>query len=367
MSQSRHILVVGAGAVGAFYGARLHDEQRGVLVSAVCRSNYAAVSSAGFRIESLQFGTSTWRPHGVFRSCADAAASGIRFDAIVVATKALPDVRDDSVDLDPLFQQPHHGHAGRVPTIVLIQNGFGVEWPYRARFPAAPILSAITVVSCQQTQPGVIVHNKWTRISIGPFFTSDEKPAVWAARPENAAAVADANARSAQFVADLAAGGIRDSENFDATEIQLVRWHKLAINATFNPTSILSGGLSNPEQLLDDQLEEQARGCILEILNAGPVVLGAPFPPHLATADALLASTKRNRLGAKPSMLVDWEAGRPLEIEVILANPLKLARQCGVEMPRIQTIYALIRSASRRQQQKLKEEHARQGAAGSKL
>ena len=45
----------------------------------------------------------------------------------------------------------------------------------------------------------------------------------------------------------------------------------------------------------------------------------------------------------KSSMLLDWEAGRPLELEVILGNPVKIARSRGYEMPRLQSMYALLK------------------------
>ena len=42
-------------------------------------------------------------------------------------------------------------------------------------------------------------------------------------------------------------------------------------------------------------------------------------------------------------MLLDWEAGRPMELEVILGYPVKIARSRGFEMPRLQSMYALLK------------------------
>lgn len=44
-------------------------------------------------------------------------------------------------------------------------------------------------------------------------------------------------------------------------------------------------------------------------------------------------------------MAMDWEAGKKLEIEVILGNPIRMARERGLEMPRLQSLYALVRMA----------------------
>lgn len=306
-------------------------------MSVVCRSNYTAVNENGFQVKSQSLGSYHWKPNAVFKSCIEASQSGVQFDFIVVCTKALPDIRDDSVDLIELVQ------SNSRCAIVLVQNGFGVEWPYRQRFPHTPILSCVTVVSCEQRVPGVVIHHRWTRISIGPFFHGSN--AAVAKQPSDQLQTESLAKLNGLYDA-FQAGGITDAEKMDAIELQLVRWHKLAINATFNPSAVLSGGVGNAEMLKDPQMEQHTRGCMAEILTAGPLVLGAAFPSHLATIDQLINSTRRNSMNAKPSMLLDWEAGRPLELEVILHNPLKLARKYGVEMPRLQTVYALLRSAA---------------------
>lgn len=64
-------------------------------------------------------------------------------------------------------------------------------------------------------------------------------------------------------------------------------------------------------------------------------------------------------------MLLDWEGGRPMELEVILGNPVRIARRHGVEMPRLQTLYALLKSAQGRRDEhhKQKQELERQATA----
>ena len=84
-------------------------------------------------------------------------------------------------------------------------------------------------------------------------------------------------------------------------------------------------------------------GVMNEIRDAAPKVLGKTFSDDLATPEKIIRSTERNT-GAKPSMLLDWEAGRPMELEVILGNPVRIARKAGVEMPRLQSLYALLKS-----------------------
>lgn len=283
------------------------------------------------KLRTHSFGDYIFQPAAAYPSVGAAAKASADWDYIFVTTKALPDVSDDSEMITPL--------VGPKSCIVLIQNGVGVEEPFRKRFPSTPIVSAVTVISAEQTSPGVIRQNRWTRISIGPytdgFGTGD-------------AAVAS---RAAACTSDLARwwgaeelGGIRDVEPHDEVGLQTVRWHKLCINAAMNPSAVLSGGRGNADMVMDDELRRHLAGVMEEIWAAVPRVLGRAFPESMARPEKILRSTERNK-GAKPSMLLDWEEGKPLELEVILGNPVRIARERGVEMPRLQSLYALLRSA----------------------
>lgn len=141
-------------------------------------------------------------------------------------------------------------------------------------------------------------------------------------------------------------GKLRDAEYHDETDLQLIRWHKICINGSMNPSAVLSGGLGNAIMVRDPDLREHLKSCMDEVFAAVPAILKREFPSSLASPEKILASTERNT-GAKPSMLLDWEAGRPMELEVILGNPIRIARAHGVEMPRLQTLYALLKSASK--------------------
>ncbi|KAF6814208.1 putative 2-dehydropantoate 2-reductase [Colletotrichum plurivorum] len=337
-----NIIFIGAGAVGCFYASRLHHPDRNILVSLVARSNYKAINQSGVRLETRSFGDYSFKPHAAFPSVQVAASknqdgAGTRWDFVFVTTKALPDRSDDPAMIAPLISPKS--------CIVLIQNGVGVEEPFRRRFPKNPIVSAVTVVSAEQTSPGVIRQNRWTRVSIGPYT--------------NGLGTGDAETAwlGTQAVEQLSKwwgpgwGGIRDVEPHDEVGLQTVRWHKLCINAAFNPSAVLSGGRGNADMVADPELQEHVVGIMNEIRAAVPRILGRDFPEDLASPDRIVKSTQRNT-GARPSMLLDWEAGRPLEIEVILGNPVKIARAHGVEMPRLQSLYALLKSAQRSREER---------------
>jgi ketopantoate reductase len=164
-------------------------------------------------------------------------------------------------------------------------------------------------------------------------------------------------------------GGIKDAEPHTEKELQLIRWHKLTINASMNPSAVLSGGTGNADMVLLPELRLHIRGVMEEIFFLAPRVLQVPegkFPEHLglASAEKIIKSTERNK-GAKPSMLLDWEAERPMELEVILGNPVRMAREKGLECPRLQSMYALLRAAQDRREERGKA--AAKAAKGSKL
>ncbi|KAG8986145.1 hypothetical protein FRB93_005488 [Tulasnella sp. JGI-2019a] len=343
MAERKRILIVGAGAIGCFYGSRLHNPSQNVYVSLVCRSNFKAISSAkGVQMQTHSFGDYFFEPEFIFPSI-DAAGSekDVKWDYVLVATKALPDVSDDSSRLESL-RNGLEGQ-GRGWCLVLVQNGVGVEDPYRKRFgEGLKILTAVTVANAEQIRDGVVKQNRWTRISLGPYTDG----------LGNGLAAAGAGKKlSDDFIQLLTQGGIRDAEGHTEREMQTLRWHKIAINAAMNPSSVLSNGAPNADMASDLELRAHLRECMYEVFRAAEVVLGmkpGSFPPKgMATPEAILTSTQRNA-GGRPSMLGDWERGSQMELEVILGNPIRAAKAKGADMPRLQTMYALLKMAQKR-------------------
>ncbi|KAF4459028.1 2-dehydropantoate 2-reductase [Fusarium albosuccineum] len=261
-----NVVFIGAGAVGCFYASRLHHPSHNIHVSLVARSNYAAIQKDGVKLLTRTFGDYTFTPDGAFPSVDVAAAapapgsSGAKRDwhYIFVTTKALPDISDDSSIITPL--------VGPKSCIVLIQNGVGVEEPFRKRFPDTPIVSAVTVVSAEQTSPGTIRQNRWTRISIGPYTDGLGKEDSNLGRRGT-----ECTEALRRWWTDL--GGIRDVEPHDEVGLQTVRWHKLCINAAMNPSAVLSGGRGNADMVADEELKRHLLGVMHEIRDAVPRIL----------------------------------------------------------------------------------------------
>ena len=364
-SRPLHILFVGAGAIGCFYASRLHSvgayysyractwtniyekPEAQIFVSLVCRSNYKAIAENGVQLKTHSFGNYSFIPHAVFSSVQDASdrAPQNGWAYIIVTTKALPDITDDSKDIEPLVREAPNGHS----CIVLIQNGVGVEEAHRRRFPTNPLVSAVTIASVEQTSHGHITQNRWTRISMGSYSDG------LGGRSPDAKALQQRGDNCVKELADLLTtyGKLRDAECYDEVGLQYVRWHKICINASMNPSAVLSGGIGNADMVKESELREHLKACMEEVFHAAPKILGKEFPSSLAKPEAILKSTERNT-GGKPSMLLDWEAGRPLELEVILGNPVRIARRHGVAMPRLQSMYALLKSAQTQRDERSK-------------
>lgn len=332
-----HILVIGAGAVGCFYASKLRADDTRVYL--VCRSNYAAVRDGGVQLRTHSFGDYHFQPDGVFASVDEAARAtadttgGAGWQHVIMATKALSPTTGMADAIRPLVSEG--------TSIALLHNGVNVEAPYRTTFPNSPVVSGVTAVSSELAEPNVVMQFRWTRITLGPFINLEGSVS------EADAELNERATRASRELADIwTKQGIRDAEAVDARALQMTRWGKVMINSALNSSGVLSGAIGAAQLLRNDDLREHILACMYEVVNAVPKVLGAPLPETVAPPEKVVASVARNA-GAVSSMVQDWRAHRQLELDAILGEPIRIAKQHGAEMPRLQTMYALLRSADR--------------------
>ncbi len=313
-----NVLVVGAGAIGAFYGAKL--AQAGAEVTLVCRSDYDAVKAHGIDIASV-WGDSHFTPAGVVSSVAEFAAGGGRqngecehererrqADLVLVATKVLPEI-DTAAMVRPA--------VGPGTAVLLLQNGVGIEAPVAAALPGTEILSGLAFACIWRAAPGKIVHQDYGRLAIGGY-PSGVSP------------------RLKALGARLEAAGVPVT----LTDcVQRDRWRKLVWNAPFNPISVLGGGISTREILADAEGAALSRAVMEEVV-ALAAADGWPLPPDVVRKNM---DDTRVMEPYKTSMCLDFENGRPLEVEAILGNAVRAGRRLGVRTPHLDTLYALLR------------------------
>ncbi|MGQ9750349.1 2-dehydropantoate 2-reductase [Desulfosoma sp.] len=295
------VLVVGAGAIGGYYGGRL--AQAGARVSVVARSDYSVVVREGIRIESPA-GDFHFRPDRVLHKAEDL---GRYPDVILVGLKVLKHIRPAEL---------LRAAVGPKTALLLIQNGVDVERPVAEAFPDNEILSGLAFICVHRTSPGCVLHQDYGRLVLGRY-------------PEGTSSRAE----------KLAEMFRRAGVPCEVTpNVVTARWHKLVWNAPFNPMSVLCGGANTSEMLGHDETARLVR-AVMEEVCAVASAAGHALPDDVV--ERMITDT-RKMTPYKTSMLLDYEAGRPMEVEAILGNAVRIARRLGVHVPRMETLYALM-------------------------
>jgi 2-dehydropantoate 2-reductase len=297
------VLIVSAGAIGAFYGAAL--ARSGARVSVVCRSDFEAVSRSGFLIRSDTLGDQRFVPARVFRATAQVDEPP---DMVILTAKVLPDL-DRVALLRPVMRSN--------TTLVLIQNGIDIEAELAAAFPDNELLSALAFIGVSRSDPGEIHHQALGSLTLGKY-------------PRGASQAAD------DLGAAFQSAGVACTVTHD---VITARWQKAVWNAAFNPISIMGGVTDTATMLGTAEGERLVRRAMLEICAVAAAV-GHLLPDGLA--DQYIKGT-RAMPAYKTSMALDLEHGRGLEIEAILGNTLRAGLGAGVAIPTLETLYALAR------------------------
>lgn len=294
-------LIFGAGGVGCVYGYILH--KGGATVTVVCRTNYNSVKERpGILIRSKIFGECHYRPAAT-RTAAEAAQNG-PFDYIIVASKAFPGTAE------LIREAVTPGQTA----IVLAQNGIGIEEDYAKLYPTNTIISGVVYLPVTQVEPGVVEMAPLERFEIGTY-------------PASASVKAK---KQTQQLSDLWKAGGATAPVFD--DVQPVRWLKVAINASWNPICALT--LCDDANYLrsSNTSEKMVRKIMGEV---GRVATAAGYP-NAISEDLIAKDLERpkSRLatgGKEPSMLTDVRAHRPIEVEAILGNTLRIAHKHDVQ------------------------------------
>lgn len=296
------ILVIGSGAVGSFYGSLL--AKAGAEVAMVARSDYPQVREHGITIRSESpLGTYRFRPVQVFR---DVSEVDFAPDYVLLCIKVV-----EGADRAGLLR----GALAPSSHIVLISNGVEIEAEIAAAFPEHELISGLAFICVSRTAPAEVWHQAYGRLSLGTY-PRGVSPAV-----ERLCQAFGATGITCHATADIVAA----------------RWQKCVWNAPFNPLSVLSGGLDTRNILA--HAEPLVRSIMMEVCQLAGA-LGHPPPADLI--DQQIEGTRRMP-PYKTSMLLDFEAGRPLETEAILGNAVRAARRIGLATPILDTLYALLK------------------------
>jgi len=312
-------VIAGAGAIGGYIGARLAKAGADVVLFAR-GPHLRAMEERGLRVVS---------PDGDFEVrpavTGDLATIGTA-DVVFLGVKA-----HGLTALAPSLRQLFH------PNTVVVSTQNGIPWWYfqnhggeldglrlervdpggaiAASIEPERVVGSLAYFATDIAEPGVIHHTEGNKLSLGePNGT----------RTERTKAIADA----------LIAAGLRCPVT---TRFRHEIWVKLLGNVAFNPISAVTGGTL--EQLVR---HAETAALVREIMSETEAVAGKLGIELSISIDQRMAGAEK--VGAhKTSMLQDYEAGRPMELEAVVGAVVELGSRLGVSMPATRAMYACAR------------------------
>lgn len=296
------IAIVGAGAVGSYYGARL--VQAGEDVTFLLRTDYEHVKEHGLEVRSVA---------GDFHlddlQCARSSEGIGPVDLVIVAWKATSNAMAQEV-MAPLL--------GPDTAIITLQNGLGNCEYLADLFGAERVMAGLCFVCINRLSSGVISHTASGLIRIGEFVGGKS------ARLEK--------------VAEVFSGAHFPCEAVDSLEKAL--WMKLVWNVPFNGLAIAEGGVDTAVLLHERGLEPKVRAIMAEVI-AVAAALGHTIPQSFIDHQVDITLP----MGAyRPSSMIDFVEGRSVEFEAIWEIPLAAAHRLGVSVPEMEELAVRIKA-----------------------
>ena len=302
MSWPVKIGIVGSGAIGLYYGARLHHA--GHETHFLMRSDYQTARERGIKVTASDgcFDIEHAQAH------CDPASIGI-CDLVLVCIKTTGN-RDLARLLAPL--------VGPETLLLSLQNGLGNDRLLQELYPKGKLLGGLCFVCINRVGPAAAINYMLGSVAIGTV-------------------AADMDAAAERIAACFREAGVKTAVTPD---LRYTQWRKLVWNVPFNGLAIAAGGITTDKIVGDPELEQEARGLMMEI-QAAAAALGMAIKDEFI--DSQIEQT-RAMDAYKPSSLIDFLAGRSVEVESIWGEPLRQGKAAGVDMPRLEKLYAQLKA-----------------------
>ncbi len=288
------VAVIGTGAVGGYYGALLASH--GFEVHFLFHSDFEYVLKNGLLIESKDgdFSLESINAYG--------KPSDMPFcDIAIVALKSTQNHHLSSI-------LPHV--VKKKSIVVLLQNGLGVEEEIAKILPKATIIGGLCFLCSNKVGPGHIRHLDYGSIRMAQL-SRNEKPA----------GITD----NLRFIADVfKKAGI---SVYLEKDLGKARWEKLVWNMSYNGMSVVLNATT--DQLMNDPASKRLVEEVMMEVISGARACG--FELADGFAQQMLAATEK-MVAYSPSMKLDFEADRELEINTIYWRPIQTASNNGYEM-----------------------------------
>jgi len=299
------IAVLGTGAMGSVYAGLLADAGHEVWAIDAWAEHVAAMRETGLRVEGAS-GDRVVRLHATI----EAAEAG-RCDLVIVATKAM-DVEAAARSAAPLI--------GTDTVVLTIQNGLGSAEKTRAILgdSARVAIGVVGGFGASMRGPGHVHHNGWELVRLGEY----EGPVTPAL----------------DSVAEVWRGAGFKTATYD--DVHRMVWEKLICNVCFSGSCGLTG-LTIGGVIADADAWGVASSCAAE---AFAVAKAKGIAVEIAEPVAYVRDFGAKIPNAKPSLLLDLEAGRRCEIDAINgAIPVEAAK-LGLQAPVNEVVTALVRA-----------------------
>ena len=287
------IVIVGAGAIGGWYGGLL--ALGGHEVHAISRSDYPVLQRRGLVMRDLN------GERVVRLASASPTGAGVGpCDLVIVAAKATANA------LLPALIQPL---LGPHTLLLTLQNGMGNVEAFRAIVPVERLVAGLCFVCINRIEPGVVsnTHAGYIRMAAaeGPISPSVTHCVDW-----------------------FKSAGV-DCRAEDSLEAVL--WKKLCWNIPFNGLAIAGGGITTDLILADPVHKARARRLMEEVR------LAAGLRGHIVSEQHLQGQMDvTERMGAyRPSSLIDYLEGREVEVSGLWGEPLLRGLAAGAKMPEL--------------------------------
>ena len=300
------IAIVGAGALGSYYGGKLANYGRDVHF--LMRSDLREVQRAGLRIRGKADNIHVAKVKAYARTDEIGAC-----DLVLIALKT-------TANAELLHLLPPLLHDTTM--LLTLQNGLGNEEFLAANFDAGRVLGGLCFVGLNRVAPGVIEHYEGGRVMLAEY-SGFPKP------------------RTHDVAWELKRCGVVCTV---AENLGFERWRKLVWNVPFNGLSVAAGGIDTAAIVRDEGLRARALALMDEVIAAANAC-GYPLPTAVALK---LMQTTESMRAYKPSTLIDYEAGRPLELEAIWGEPLRRGTAAGAAMPELAALYDELCKSDRR-------------------
>ncbi|MTJ08882.1 putative 2-dehydropantoate 2-reductase [Anabaena sp. UHCC 0204] len=297
----RTYAILGTGALGGFYGAKL--QKSGLEVHYLLKSDYQQVSEQGLIIESKD-GDFTLPQVNAYNDVDKMP----RCDVVIVSLKTTQN------QLLPNLLPPIVKDNG---IVLVLQNGMDIEAEIAEIVSNVSIIGGLCFLCSNKVAPGHIHHLDYGQITLGEYTSNYQSTGITKKMQELASDFENAGI-SIELLADLLLG----------------RWKKLVWNIPYNGLSVVLN--ARTDELMADMHTRKLVESLMWEVAAGAKSTGRIIP------ESFIQTMLDYTIKMKPyrtSMKIDFDEKRPLEVEAIFGNSLRKAETAGVNLQQIRCLY----------------------------